>query len=296
MRRWPQQPDGWLGPVTPPIPELPGQPRPPTTADTRGDAIRPFFCGDGLPHWIVIVGEVEDFDPRPAGIQLVCSQYVPQGFVGFLKQVRVGPYLPAQLGDPWATVGALGPSWRTFNSGPPAFPPDRAGATNGIWTTPCGWKSYQWADEVATVIEWEWLLRVVPGDVAKLRQTFDPTDPATWAWQPLLPVPLAGYPSGIPAGAIGFGDWGPSPFQVLPDAPLQTHALVPEDSSLCLFTRWRQGTVPTEAAIWNGASVDVEDIGPSVYPLLPSYGQLHGYMQPTQSNAGQANAVAGWGG
>lgn len=289
MRRWPKR---GANEQPPPYSPLPGQGVPGTTADTRMDAIKPWLAAGGLPYFIINAGL--GFDPRPAGYQICAWQYVPAGQVGFLKHVVVGPYCPPELADPWATVGALGPSWRVHTNFGSFFGTQRAQPTNGIYETPLAWQSYAVAGEVAIApIEWEWLLTVVPGDIRKRQVPFDQTDPSTFPWQPNIPVPESAYANGIAGAPLGFGQMGWSPFQCIPRAPLAMQGIIPEDSTLVLFARWRQVQVTPRLQITDGTT---SDYGPALYPLLPSYGQLLGYTQPTDSDAGESNALYGWGG
>jgi len=257
------------------------------------DAIRPWLVSGGATAFVI----GEGFDPRPAGYQLVAQVYVGLGSVGWLKQLEVGPYCPPQLADPWNTVGGQSlnnPSWNWFTAGNPPFDSVRAAAQHGIYTTPLGWLSYQGGDP-ATQPLWEFTLRMVPGDTRKRRVAFDASIPSTWPWQPGIPVPASAYAAtGLPGLPLGYsGGWDWNPFQACPGAGLQLHGLIPEDTSLCLFARWRQNLVQPFAF---GGGEGYEDLGGTIYPLLPSYGRMLGYVQPNLSLAGQDNALHGWGG
>ncbi|MGV1080705.1 MAG: hypothetical protein ACOYD1_12810 [Candidatus Nanopelagicales bacterium] len=259
----------------------------------QGDIIEPFLVSGGATFFIVTNSPPTAFDPQPAGVQLVTSVYVPTGKVGFLKQLRVAPFMPTQLVDPWETSGVANAvtTWRDFDAAPGG--PVRPGGRNGVWETPFGWESYfdsQSCGEQPP--QWTWQLRLIKGNVAKqVKQPFSLLDVATWFLRPDLAVPLSAYPNGIPGNAPD-GIWGPQRMQVIQDDALVTHVLVPEDHSLCLFTQWTQNQ-------FQPISNDGETLttyGPAVYPLLPSFGQLHGYMQAALRESSTENAKFGWGG
>ncbi len=262
-------------------------------ADQLGDRVQPFLVSGGLTQFIVSTEPA--FDPRPEGIQLVTFQYIPTGTVGFVKQVRVGPYCPPVLSDPWATSGVSGFSgtWQEFDTSAG----QAAAGTNGVWRTPFGWESFFDAGENPP--QWLWHLRIVQGnpvrDYGVGFNGFDITDPNTWDWIPWIPVPREAYANrGLPGSTPGGGPWTPNRMQATPDAPLQTHAMCPEDCTICLFVTWRQAPFTPRAADSNGTIL--YDGNNTVYPLLPSYGQLHGYMQSSASAAAGHNALTGWGG
>ncbi len=277
--------------AVPAAPQLPPGQLPPNFA---GDTLEPFLVSGGATFFIETSAPPTPFLPAPAGVQLVCSVYVPFGKMGFVKQVRVAPFMPTELTDPWETsgVGAAGlVSWRDFDSA--ALGPIRPGGTHGVWTTPFGWESYFDSFSCGEQPpQWTWQLRLVRGDVSKNRRTFSLLDPSTWYLVPDIAVPLNAYASGIP-GAAPSGFWGAQRMQVIQGDELCTHVPVPPDTSICLFTQWTQNLFQPRA------SVDGEprlDYGDAVYPLLPSFGQLHGYMQAVGRPAAQDNAMFGWGG
>lgn len=294
-------------PNNPPPDYIPGVPtvtRPPIpregvqAASSLGDGVEPFLVGGSFPVFIVIDEEGFEFDPRPEGIQLLCSIFIPPGRVGFVKQIRVGPYIPPVLADPWATAGVAGfqGSWRAYDDFEEDGP--RPGGTNGYYTTPMGWRSYF----DVTIPEWHWHLRYQAGDVVTALNFngFNPSDQKTWAYLPEVPVPREAYtsrglPGFPPARSMG---WGPNAIQCTPEAPLFTHALIPENTTLMLFATWKQDPIlprgQDDQGVINYAGLDDPDN--RVYPLLPSYGQLNGYMQSAASAAAQQNARDGWGG
>lgn len=277
------------------LPVAAQQPPTPLPPNWLGDTLEPFLVSGGATFYITTLAPEVPFEPAPAGVQLVCSVYVPTGKVGFLKELRVAPFMPTMLADPWTTTGAanLTTSWREFDS--VADGPVRPGGTNGVWTTPFGWESYfDSVDCGEQPPQWTWQLRLVKGNVARIRADMGPfsfADPETWYLQPNIAVPLFAYRSGIP-GAAPSGFWGPQRMQVLQGDKLSTHVLVPQDHTLCLFTQW------TQLAFQPRAVVDdtIVPYGEEVFPLLPSFGQLHGYMQASDRVTSQENAKFGWGG
>lgn len=293
MRRWPTVNPRLGVPLRPPTKT--GEVAPPNL----GDVIEPFLQAGGATFYIVTDVGV-GFDPRPAGVQLCAHVYVPFGKTGFVKQVRVAPFIPPVLVDPWETSGASGTpdastSWKGFDDTPAT--PVRPGGRNGVWETPFGWESYF---DVAGCAEqppqWTWELRMAQGNIVKDRPAaFSLLDPATWALVPDIAVPLSAYPSGIPGDAPS-GFWGPQRMQVIQGDELTTHVVVPENHTICLFTRWTQNRFQPQAYVQTEGSVLLEPIGDSVYPLLPSFGQLHGYMQAANRKASVDNALHGWGG
>ena len=80
---------------------------------------------------------------------------------------------------------------------------------------------------------------------------------------------------------------------------LTTHAMIPENTTVCLFTTWLQEPTVPLGRDANGLIL-YDPVGPGnlgeVYPLLPSYGQLNGYMQADGRDSARDNARLGWGG
>jgi hypothetical protein len=268
----------------------------PPNASTEADTLEPFLVSGGITWYPPIA---EGFNPGPDGAQLVTYVFVPPGKVGFLKQLRCAPFKPAVLGDPWWTSGAAGgaATWVEMDSSS-AIGARRPGAQHGLWETPFGWESYVDFDEepIGVLPQWSWSLRMIKGNALQNRNPnnitpFTPTDPQTWYLYPNLAVPASTYAAGIPGDSPG-PQWSEQRLQVLPDAPLQTHVMIPQNTTLCLFTRWTQQMVTPMARDVNGRII----VGSAVFPLLPSFGQLHGYMQSLSTPASLANARHGWGG
>lgn len=260
----------------------------------QADAITPFLVSGGATFYIV--QEIPPFDPQPDGAQLICFVYVPKGAIAFLKEIRVAPFMPPELADPWEGRGAVpvpplaNPNlWRIFN-GEPAV---RAAGTHGVWQTPFGWESYFAGG--GTPPSWTWSLRIMAGDLAQQRNPapFNLGDATTWALQPNVAVPAAAYPGGLP-GRQPSGFWASQRMQVLQGDKLSTHVMVPEHNTLCLFARWTQEAIAPESTAFAGEGTVIGEYGPPVFPLLPSFGQLHGYIQPAASAATMENARYGW--
>lgn len=270
----------------------------PPIASQVGDAQEAWLVSGGFVHHI-FYGEGPNSGPD--GAQLLCFQYVPKGYVGWLKQLRVAPFCPSVLAQPWVTSGVVGgaASWvshdATLGGGL-----DRPAAQNGVWSTPFGWEGYyDQADVAAVPPAWRWTLTLVQGDVGVQRNDFPPFsvgDPASWYLVPNIPViGSIAYPQGFPGSSPG--KVVPSQrMQVLQSDELTAHVMVPEDTSLCLWARWTQGLYTPRGEDENGTIV----YGDSVYPLLPSFGSMLGYMQALSSiqqpAASVQNARHGWGG
>lgn len=283
MRRWPSL----LHPEDPPLdaPLVAGD----------GQMIEPWLASGGATFFLLGGG----FDPRPEGVQLVASMYVPRGSVGFVKEIRIAPFMPPVLADPWETSGITNAitTWRSYNIVLDNEP--RAAGTHGVWATPFGWESYfDSADIAAFPPQWVWHLRGIRGDIRNRVQyglpDFSIADAASWFLVPNVPVPISAYASGIPGNQLG-KTWGPQRMQVLQGDKLSTHVLVPEDTTVALFAQWKQGIIRPVGVIPSGEGQVATQYGPDVYPLLPSFGQLHGYMQTTEE-AAYDNAHFGWGG
>jgi hypothetical protein len=269
--------------------------RGPLPPQDMGEQISAFLASGGATFFLLAAGPPL-FDPRPAGVQLCSSMYVPRGRTGFVKEIRIAPFMPPELADPWTTVGGVppGPTWRTWNAVTDFEP--RAAGTNGVWTTPFGWESYFDSGDVQAVPpHWTWQLRLIPGDIALQRRAFSLTDPTTWFLQPNVPVPQDVYAGGIPGNAPG-QVWGAQRMQVSQGDKLNTHVLVPEDTTICLFAQWTQQLFTPRAVIPEGEGFTTAAAGPPIYPLLPSFGQLHGYVQAVDREAARENARYGWGG
>lgn len=267
-------------------------------ADAMGDGVSPFLVSGGRANFLEL-GEGGLFGAEN-GVQLVCSVYVPNGRVGWVKQLRVAPRLPAQLGQGWRGVPLR------FEVYPPGV--IRAPAQVGVWETPMGWESY--TDNLVTPLltdapQWRWHLTMLQGTIENARQQvnpqnlpFDPLDPATYYLLPELAVNADAYGTGlaepsIPGSSAG-APWSGQRMQVLQADELTTHVMIPPDHTACLFARWTQTVY--QPRFVDGETLTVTDFGFNIYPLWPSFGQLLGYTQPTTTDAAQANAKFGWGG
>lgn len=270
-------------PLGPPSPRQPQQ---------QGDTLDGFLASGGQTFFTLQSPGPPLFDPRPNGVQLVTSLYVPEGRVGFVKEIRIAPFIPTELVDPWTTSGITGASWRDVLGTQVPAP----GGTNGVWATPFGWESYFNTNHPPP--SWTWMLRFLPGNIDSLRSKIGPftlADPATWFLAENIAVPASVYPGGIP-GAQPSGFWRPQRMQVLQGDKLNTHVLVPPNTTICLWARWTQDVYQPAASQQTGEGIVNTTYGPTVYPLLPSFGQLHGYVQAADRDASTENAQFGWGG
>lgn len=255
--------------------------------------------GEVLRAWLVSGGETDFFvsddppiNPAHSGIQLVTSHYIPAGYMGVLKQLRVAPFMPAVLQDPWRAGDAL--NWYSTATSDGNYLP-RPNGMDGLWRAPFGWEAYR-NGVAAPKPQWHWTLRLIQGDIRPQQRAFDPADPSTWYLTPDVAVPISAYPSGIP-GVVAGPNWGYQRMQVLPEAPLHSHLIVGENTTIALFVQWRQDGLNPQSVSWTLADGNAyERYGDGTVPILPSFGQMHGYMQPLQSHAAEENAIVGWGG
>jgi hypothetical protein len=285
----------------PEVPQRIERGRPPPVTD-RNDIVNPFLVSGGQTYFIV--DDDNNFDPRPDGVQMLCFAFVPKGYVGFVKELRVAPFCPPVFNDPWTTVGTpqntIFTSWRDWDSPPPDLVPGpRAVSTNSVWTTPFGWESYFGTGADDFPPRWRWHLRIIEGNITALRArapAFNPADPATWFLLESLPVPRAGYGSGIPGQPAG-SQWGAQRMQVLQGDKLSSHVPVPPGHSVALFVEWTQRPIAPVSRYHTDEGDGRDTYGPATYPLLPSFGQLHGYMQAMgDTDTTTENGLFGWGG
>lgn len=304
----------------------------PVVATDQSDAILPFLASGGYTFWPTIPQTLErdgvplDFGTYVAadGAQLVCSTFIPWGKVGFLKEVRVAPLKPSILEDVWNTTGISivdtsatpGPDSGSYQA--------QRGPQNtytAIWDVPMGWESYDvtppehpydpnpfaggyvpdpWRGDLA----WQWQITVLDGSIPAYRTKanippFDRLDPTSWYLTESIPVPALVYRNGFPGRPIGV----PQRMQVRPGDALHTHAVVPSNSTICLWARWfnkLSGEGPSAGVplyyslTGNGSPIQY---GSYLIPVIgPSVGSIHGYTQPESSHGSNQNAVVGWGG
>lgn len=260
---------------------------PHTAGGTNASEIAPFLVSGGAVQFLV----AEGFDPRPAGVQLLCYVYVPIGTLGILKGIRVAPFVPPPFADPYQ--GGNFQWWGERESTLADGEPIRPGSQNGVWETPLAWEGFYDPAERLPVIEWTWILKLIDGDIEDLRRTgtnippFSPALPVSWFLVPNIPVPAAAYAAGIPGRSPG-SVFGPQRVQVLQGDGLDLSIPVPENKTIALFARWKQHTV----AAYGRDDAGRKRITPSeFYPLLPSFGQLLGYMQPASRAAAREAAI-----
>lgn len=273
------------------------------SADQSAHAIEPFFSAGGQPYWITDASE--SFFPDQHGVQLLATVYVPKGRMGFLKELRVAPYCPSPLCDPWTSSGVSNylASWRWWNRSDPGNegPLPQMG---DLWRMPMGWEA-AWDSQSAQLPLWTWSLRFLQGDVSKLRNQgqlnippFSTAIPASWYLAPNVPVPATAYPAGLPGAAVG-PQWDSQRLQILPTDKTQVHVPIPQDTTLCLFAQWSQDSVAPYGFNHNGpvayAAANIEGEG-RVPPIGPSMGSLLGYMQALNADATKENLELGWGG
>lgn len=259
-----------------------------------GDAMRWWLVSGGATSFLIEEDEGVDFDPIPNGVQLVCSMYVPPGQSGWLKQIRVAPYCPPQLANPWQGWPAHWQSFQQVVVVSAAAQTIRATAQAGVYTTPMGWESY--FDQASAILpSWQWCLKLLPGTIDKARSAFGAAgpfsfaDPKTWYLTEGIAVPASAYPGGLPFSSPG-QHMPPQRMQVIQADELDLHVLIPEDNTLLLFAYWQQDTVATYSTDIGGTAA----VGPRIPPLLPTFGQMSGYMQVSSSEPAQENATKGW--
>jgi hypothetical protein len=309
MRRHPSKhkapdPGALPGLTSPLVPPNAPQPQPPVprgrqlTAQQAGNRQEAFLRSGGLVFFPVITEEGFEYDPRPAGYQLVTHYYVPKGRVAWVKQLRIAPFMPPVFAFDQAKAAVVGGAaqmlWPSFNPTQPSptEAPLRPSGHAGVWETPFGWEAYADFSKVPFVpIVWRWELRIVRGDALRGRKPWDPTDPATWFMCPDVPVPPEAYPGGLPGNPPE--QYAPQRMQVLQSDELTAHVFVPENSTICLFVEWSQEPVTPTFATDAGA-LQLAPYAQPAYPLLPSFGQLSGYQQAIDRAISMKNAIEGW--
>lgn len=262
---------------------------------SSSDVIRPWLVNGAQTYFL----QEQGFDPRPAGVQLICYVYIPRGQIGFLKSVRVAPYMPPVFSDPFLGWDA---HWREQPSAAADGVPLRPGAQFGLWETPAAWEGYGEIDdltEYTPACTWYWHLRAFKGTISDLRRSrrnfgpFDITNATTWFLVDEIAVPAAAYAGGRLPGNPPFAAYERQKIQVLPKDPLMLHVPIAEDMTLCLFASWTQTEQPAYARNELGrVRYTPDQVG--YYPILPSFGQLAGYMQPADRPASLRNAAYGW--
>lgn len=282
------------------LPDLasPQGPIPPSIPSTQGDAIEPFLVAGGQ-TWFPS-GWAGAEDPAPAGVQLVTSQYVPMGRIGFVKRIMVAPCAPPVLVDPWR-------GWAGhFQSFAPGVDPwnqtQRAGAQAGLWETPLAWEGYfgPTGYTPGSSPYWRWQLSLFPGSLDSYRAQqaipgFSILTPASWYLTPDIPVPVSAYPGGIP-GRSPNGYLSPQRVQAPPSSPIACHIQIPENTTICLWAKWVQEDFAPIIAYGPNGPEQPWQAGqlPPIWPLLPSVGSLTGYLQSASREATATNAAHGW--
>lgn len=280
--------------------QAPGQEHAGNNPQSAGDTIETFVASGGSTFFLRNQMIVPVFDPTLDGVQLITSFYVPRGRTGWIKQIRVAPYCPAPLANPWQGWPA---NWQDFEPSGAAASTLRATAQAGLYSTPIGWESYFDANS-GQIPHWEWTITIIPESLAQARAAagagpFLLADPTTWYLAENIAVPSSVYRSNLapPAplqlpGRMPGGRFDPQRVQVNPGDPINWHLLIPEQNTALLWARWVQSPTSVRTRDINGGSIVALD----VLPLLPSFGQLVGYTQATDSPAALDNARHGWGG
>lgn len=289
-RRWPSTHND---------PERSGYDTPPTSLrpEDIGQTKRQFIRAGGLPFFPVAPAPVPPaplFDPQPSGVQLLAALDVSIGETAFVRQLCVAPYCPPQLADPFR---GWDEHWQDFTPAvwprPIPFavaPATRATAQASFYTTPLGWLSYLNTGEEVFPIEWSWVLTTMPGTLQTIRSAarvpaFSTGNVRSWYLTPDIPVPRIAYPNGIPGTAVA--QVGRQRMQVLPSDAMDLNLVVPGGNCLMLFAEWKQTAVQVRGADSDGGVV----VANSVYPLLPSFGRMQGYLQPSATPEALDNAV-----
>jgi hypothetical protein len=270
----------------------------------RGEAgqnthgVQPMFASGGMAYWLSDEGA--GYFPQADGVQLVTSLYIPKGKQGFLKEIRVAPYCPAPLSDPWLTSGMVNASWRAWNrsdEGPDGQQP----AMGTLWESPMGWEA-AWDHNSSFPPEWRWSLRFFQGNVTTLRgqgflniPAFSIDDQDSWYLVPSIPVPAAVYAAGLPGSSIG-PSWDAQRLQILPRDKVSFHIPVPQDTTVLLFTQWLQDYVWPHGEQGASPAITSQTWSDKLHPIGPSIGSLLGYTQALGSRAARANLENGWGG
>jgi hypothetical protein len=314
-------------------------------ATNQSDAIAAFLSSGGYTFWpqapsVDLTREGEDIDYKSYvkgdGAQLVASAFIPWGKVGFCKQIRVAPLKPSILSDVWSSSGITAPGTDPVLFGTYQATRDLETYT-GIWDVPMGWESYDVDPNPLTPggpsprtggyvpdpwlgqLGWQWQLTLLDGSIPNYRTSnnippFEVLNVDSWFMVDSIPVPGFVYSNGFPGRPAGPG-WTPQRMQVLPGDSLDTHIIIPSNTTLCLWARWYNvmNFKPPENGGWQvgvplryartdvfgfdlyGANGD-ESNDPVVPVIGPSIGSLHGYMQPEVSDGSNVNAVKGWGG
>ena len=253
---------------------------------SQGDRVRPWLVSGGLATWqslpYTIPAELD-------GVQLIASYYVPEGVTAFVKQIKACPFKPSVLHS--SASNQLVPGLTAMSLG--GNHPD---SDDGFWRTPFGWEGYESPEPDPVTPTWRWQLRLVAGDIARIREglnipPFSFVDPRSWYLVPNIPVPALGYPEGIPGSSAGDG-WGPQRIQRFGMEDGEVHIPVSSDTTVCLFAEWTQLFYQPVFQATDGAGVTT--LPQTVFALGPSFGQLEGYTQPNNSPAAQAAARTGW--
>jgi len=262
----------------------------PQSAAVRGDKVEAFNCSGGTPRWPGVTYVLGN--PMEEGAQLLCSQYIGAGLVGFVKMIKACPFKPSILHNASSTELVPAISQATlFTNG------NFSDSDNGWWSTPFGWEGYTTNVELGgePPPSWEWRIQLVQGRLETIRNSanvppFSFFDPNSWLLAPNVPVPASTYQSGFPGNPPD--NWRPQRMQWYGWESGEVHIVVPEDTTVCLFARWSQ--LPHNVTYQSTTGAGTVDLEREVFILGPSFGQLVGYTQPRLRKAAGVNAVHGW--
>ena len=281
--------------------------RPKDSPYSQGDAIIPFYVSDAyLWHLTMQAGEGDNQRTDLKGIQLVCYFYVPTGYTGFIKQIRIAPYLPEQFDIRYMGIN------RDFGA-----EPDAPNPYDGIYTTPAGWEGLLNAGGEPphyNIPIWRWHLRAISGNqgprIKQASDNFDVTDPNTWKWCSPWPVPAIAYPGGAIPGRT-LGNIGPQKIQRTGQYEEgDLHIVVPEDTTITLWATWEQQEIQPEFASWLLCQIALGAPPPPpppppwpvvypcgrepIVPINPSFGSMVGYIQANHACITSEHAKDGW--
>lgn len=258
-----------------------------------GDAMAWWLVSGGATSFLLAEDEAGEFDPSPAGVQMLCSVYVPIGQTGWIKQLRVAPYCPPELANPWQGWPGNWQVFESFTIGEAQNSTIRATAQAGVYTTPLGWESYF---DVGSerLPSWKWRITLLSGTIEAARRAqgagpFNITVPSTWFLVPDIAVPASVYNGKLPGSAPG-AHMPPQRMQVLTGDELDLHVLIGENTTAILWAEWAQSDVATYTMDSGGTTT----VGPRIPPILPAFGQMSGYMQQSTTEPANLNATQGW--
>lgn len=275
---------------------------------SMGDRVRPFYVSGGSCGFLVSSPQSDFYTAAESGAQLVSSVYVPPGSTGFIKDIRIAPFKPSFLA-PGISGGGGVVEMVTSPDGIKPNPIVDVGpdSNQGFWNTPFAWECYlaTGGEVEPPPTRWQWHLRLITGRLQDARRNlgippFSFADPLSWYLVPDIAVPFgttavpSAYPAGLPGSTPG-EPWGRQRLQRVGWFENPLHVLIPENTTACLFATWNQSAYPYKTANLSPLNVVSNSQDGFFFPLLPSFGQMSGYTQPSNRAATQHNALS-WGG